>query len=217
MARTLSLQHLKPYVGQRLLTAIDAALVARYVGYRRKEGAADNSIKLELGTLRGILKRAKLWARLADDDLLPQLKDRTDVGRAIMTEEEAALLSARLGSRSRGLYTAVVVALNTGMREGEIRTLQWNQIDFDSRTIIVGKAKTEAGTGRPIPMNGRLTLALRTWAKRFPDRQLSHYVFPAEQYGQPGEAEKPARSSKIRRSRSAVGRRVGRPLDEQPR
>jgi integrase len=35
-------------------------------------------------------------------------------------------------------------------------------------------------------MNDRLTLAIRTWAKRFPDREPEHYVFPAEQYGQPG-------------------------------
>jgi integrase len=61
------------------------------------------------------------------------------------------------------------------------------QIDFDSRTITVGKAKTAAGSGRAIPMNDRLTLALRTWANRFPDRKQAHYVFPLEQYGQPGK------------------------------
>ena len=187
-----SLKHLKPQFGQKLLTDIDAAAIARYVGHRRKENAADKSIKLELGTLRGILKRAKLWARIVDDDLLPKLKDRNDVGRAITADEETALLTACLGSRSRGLYTAVVTALNTGMREGEIRMLRWNQVDFDTRTITVGKAKTDAGTGRPIPMNDRLTLALRAWANKFPDRVASHYLFPAEQYGQPGDQpEKP--------------------------
>jgi hypothetical protein len=116
------LKHLKPYFGQRLLTDIDAAAIARYVGHRRKEEAADKTIKLELGTLRGILRRAKLWAAIADDDLLPKLRDRDDVGRAITTDEESALLAACRASRSRGLYTAVVIALNTGMRETEIRT-----------------------------------------------------------------------------------------------
>lgn len=47
------------------------------------------------------------------------------------------------------------------MREGEIRQLRWQQIDVDARTITVGKAKTTAGTGRAIPMNDRLTLAVR--------------------------------------------------------
>jgi integrase len=115
------------------------------------------------------------------------VRDRDDVGRAITAEEESGLLTACLASRSRGLYTAVVVALNTGMRETEIRTLRWRQVDLDARTITVGRSKTAAGTGRPIPMNGRLTLAVRTWAKRFPDRHSEHYVFPAEQYGRPGD------------------------------
>lgn len=182
-----ALKHLRPVFGQRLLTDINAAAIARYVGSRRSQGAADKSIKLELGTLRGILKRAKLWAALAEDDLLPRLRDRDDVGRAVSTDEEKALLTACRASRSRGLYTAVVIALNTGMRETEIRTLQWRQIDFEGRTVTVGKSKTAAGTGRPIPMNDRLTLALRTWAKQFPDRKQGHCVFPAEQYGAPGE------------------------------
>ena len=90
-------------------------------------------------------------------------------------------------SRSRGLYTAVVIALNTGMRETEIRTLRWRQVDFESRTIVVGNSKTAAGTGRHIPMNDRLTLALRAWANKFPNHLTDHYVFAAEQYGRPGE------------------------------
>ena len=92
-------------------------------------------------------------------------------------------------SRSRGLYTAVVTALNTGMRETEIRTLRWWQVDSESRTIVVGTSKTAAGTGRHIPMTDRLTLAIRAWANRFPDRRPDHYVFAAEQYGRPEEEE----------------------------
>jgi integrase len=140
------LKHLKPYFGHRLLVDIDAAAIARYVGHRRKENAADKTIKLELGTLRGILRRANLWGAIADDDLLSKLRDRDDVGRAITADEESALLAACRASRSRGLYTAVVVALNTGLRETEIRKLRWQQVDLEARTLIVGHAKTVAGT-----------------------------------------------------------------------
>ena len=194
-----SLQHLTPYFGRRLVSDIDAADLSRYVGHRRKQKVgplarrrpvADKSIKHELATLRGILKRARLWAAIVDDELLPTLQDRDDVGRAISADEETALLAICWKSRSRGLATAVVIALNTGMREGEIRRLRWDQVNFDSRTITVGKAKTAAGTGRAIPMNDRLTLAMRTWANRFPARESSHYVFPAEQYGRPGTKSK---------------------------
>ena len=63
-------------------------------------------------------------------------------GRVVKTLEDAGAME----------YTVVVVALNTGMRETEIRTLRWDQVDFDARTIRVGKSKTAAGTGRVIPM-----------------------------------------------------------------
>jgi len=73
------------------------------------------------------------------------------------------------------------------MRETEIRTLRWQQVNFGARVMTVGHSKTAAGTGRAIPLNDRLTLALRAWANRFSDPAATHYVFPAEQYGRPGE------------------------------
>ena len=75
-----------------------------------------------------------------------------------------------------------MLALNTTMRESEIRTLRWNQVDFLKRIITVGKSKTSAGTGRPIPINAELFSTLaehKTWyeATICPvDSQL--YVFP---------------------------------------
>lgn len=61
------------------------------------------------------------------------------------------LLSVRI--RSRCLYPAVVIALNTGTRYSEIRLLQWKQINFIDRFVTGGKTETAAGTGRVIPLN----------------------------------------------------------------
>ena len=60
------------------------------------------------------------------------------------------------------------------------------------RRLIGGterRTRPNAGkvTAVTVRLNDRLTLALRTWAKRTPDRLHAHYVFPLEQYGQPGE------------------------------
>jgi integrase len=54
----------------------------------------------------------------------------------------------------------VVIALHTGMQEGEIRHLQWRQIDFFKQILTVGKSKTPEGTGRTIPLNSELLHAL---------------------------------------------------------
>lgn len=41
----------------------------------------------------------------------------------------------------------------TGCRSIEIKGLYWELVDLERRILIVGKSKTDAGTGRPIPMN----------------------------------------------------------------
>jgi integrase len=108
---------------------------------------------------------------------------------ALNSDEEAALLSACLMSRSRCLYPAVMVALNTGMRYNEIRLLQWKQLDFVDHFLTVGKSKTRNGTGRVIPLNARIFSVLELWAMNFPQRQPNHYVFPFERYGASGEED----------------------------
>jgi integrase len=117
------------------------------------------------------------------------LATRDDVGHAITAGEEVALLSACLKSRSRCLYPAVMVALNTGMRYSEIRLLQWKQLDFVNRFITVGKSKTQTGTGRVIPLKGQILGVMQMWAANFPDREPGHYVFPFEKYGAKGQED----------------------------
>jgi integrase len=42
------------------------------------------------------------------------------------------------------------------MRDAEIKTLTWGQIDFTKKYLAVGRSKTEAGEGRTIPLNSTL-------------------------------------------------------------
>jgi integrase len=115
------------------------------------------------------------------------LRVREDFGRAITRDEEAALLEACQASRSRSLYPAVLLALNTCMRYSEIRLLRWGQIDLNSCTLTVGLSKTESGTGRLLPLNDRAVAILGFWASLFPGRAPDHYVFASERYGASGD------------------------------
>jgi integrase len=69
--------------------------------------------------------------------------------------------------------------------------LRWQQVDLNGRTVRVGKSKTEAGTGRSIPLNDRATKVLKFWAELFPKLELEHFVFPSERYGAGGDDFKP--------------------------
>jgi integrase len=185
----INLAHLRPVFGGMLISDIRSQDIAAYQQSRLKEGAAPKTVNLEIGTLRAILRRHRLWSELQPDVRLLPVRD--DVGRAISPEEEHKLLTACAASRSRILHPAVMIALNTGMRYSEIRLLTWKQVDLKRRQLVVGDSKTESGRGRAIPLNDRLFAVLEFWAARFPDREPKHYVFPAERYGAAGHAFTP--------------------------
>jgi len=46
------------------------------------------------------------------------------------------------------------------MRDAEIKTLTWAQINLEKRFLAVGRSKTEGGEGRTIPLNSALLPAL---------------------------------------------------------
>lgn len=183
-----NLKHIRPTFGKRLITDIEGKDISHYQQQRLKEEASPKTVNLEVGTLRAILRRNRLWAAIQPD--VRMLPTRDDIGRAVTPEEETKLLAACSESRSRSLLPAVTLALNTCMRYSEIRLLKWQQVDLGARELKVGKSKTDFGTGRVIPLNTRAYAVLEFWASNFPDRQPSHYVFPSERYGAAGNAFK---------------------------
>lgn len=74
----------------------------------------------------------------------------------------------------------VEFALKTGMRIGEVLSASWSDISEQDETIAVRKSKTDAGTGRRIPLDpvllGRL-VALRT---HHMERQLQYRGWNSE-------------------------------------
>ena len=182
-----NLSHINEVLGGLLITDIRPEDISNYQKARRLQDekgsakASPKTVNLEVATIRGVLRRHKLWAAIGDD--VRMLPVRNDKGRALTEAEEDALLEACAKSRSRVLYPFVVLALNTGMRYSELRLLRWGQIDLVGRVITVGASKTDAGTGRKAPLNERAFKAMVAWAQTFPDRKRDHYVFPSEQYG----------------------------------
>jgi integrase len=184
-----NLAHLLPELGRKLICDIEAREIARYQQRRLEEKASPKTVNLEIGTLRAILKRSGQWARLQPE--VKMLPTRDDIGRAITTDEEAALLKACAQSRSRSLVPFVTLAIETGARYGVIRTLQWGNVDLENRCLKWGKDKTASGTGRIVPLSQKAVATLSFWATHFPERKPEHYVFPAERYGAGGDEFSP--------------------------
>jgi integrase len=181
--------HLKKHFGRLLLSDITDRDISEYQTLRKDQKAAPKTINNEVGTLRAILRRHRLWAQIQPD--VRPLTVTTDVGIALGVEQEEQLVAACAANRSRSLIVAVTLILQTGLRDEEVRFLTWRQIDLLNKAVRVGKSKTSHGSKRVVPLNETAAKVLTGWAAQFPKRKPEHFVFPSERVGFSGDAEIP--------------------------
>ena len=183
------LKSLKRFFAGKRLGDITAQDISDYKDLRKREGMSNRTVNMERSVLRGLLMRARLWSRLADDPQVKALRiSKGGPGRALSPEEKERLLSTA-ESRPSWLvaYCGTLAAVHTTMRGGELKSLYWHDVELFNRTVTVRRigTKTDAGA-RIIPLNRDALSALVTLRKRVealgavnPD----HYVFPACENG----------------------------------
>ena len=177
-----ALDHVKRHLGKQMAVDMADETVTEYQSTRLKENAAPKTINEEVGFLLRLLGdqgdgiRARLRRRKA-----LKLATGKQVGKAYTPEEKERLLAEAKAARSPAIYPALMLALNAGMRDAEIRTLQWERLDLAKAYLTVGDSKTEAGEGRTIPLNTSLVEALvgysKWYTRRFGIIQPNWYVF----------------------------------------
>ena len=62
--------------------------------------------------------------------------------QTLSTEETCRLLEAARGDRLEALY---VLAVSTGMRQGELLALKWQDVDLENATLSVRRTLTKSG------------------------------------------------------------------------
>lgn len=197
---THAVGHLVRHIGGEMVVAISEATVTAYQTARLGEGAAHKSVNEEVGFLLRILGEAgdPLRLRLKRSKKL-KLATRERVGRALTLQERDSLLAAAQKRRSRHIYPALLLSIDAGMRDGEIRGLQWGRVDLEKKLVTVGTSKTQAGEGRTIPMapavHQAMTEHARWFTEKFGATSAEHYCFP---YGnpQPTDPTRPVTSFK---------------------
>src|SRR5262249_19694444 len=172
------LVQLRAYFKQEQLRTITAKRITEYRAWRSEQGVGPATMNAELGILRRILKRAKLWARVADD--IKPLKEPSSIGRALTEEEKQRLLkTAAMRPEWETAYLASVLCLNTTARGCELKGLRWSDVDLFAKTLTIRKSKTAAGE-RVVPLTDVAASALarlRRRAEGFGKVQPEHYVF----------------------------------------
>jgi integrase len=186
------LVQLRAYFKHEPLKAITAKRIIDYRAWRASQTrevkagetvqqvlcAGPATLNAELGILRRILKRARLWARVADD--VRPLKEPESIGRALTEDDKQRLLkTAVMRPEWETAYLAAILCLNTTARGCELKGLQWADVDLFDRTVTVRKSKTAAGV-RAIPLTDvacSVLARLRARAESFGTVDPAHYVF----------------------------------------
>jgi integrase len=174
------LVQLRAYLKQEPLKAITAKRITDYRTWRAEQGVGPATLNAELGILRRVMKRARLWARVADD--IRPLKEPNTIGRALTEEDKQRLLkTAVMRPEWETAYLAAILCLNTTARGCELKALQWSDVDLFARTLTIRTSKTAAGE-RVVPLTDVAVSALarlRRRAESFGRVEPSHYIFAA--------------------------------------
>jgi integrase len=144
------LLHLLPVFGDKTLAAVTPRLLAEYKVQRREEGAAPATINKELGLVRHAFNMAIReweWCRENPMHRVRMEPVHNQIDRWLTAEEERRLLAAA----PAWLQEIIIFALHTGMRRGEILSLQWQDLDFSRGVLVVMNSKNRER--RTIPLN----------------------------------------------------------------
>jgi integrase len=93
--------------------------------------------------------------------------------RRLKEGEEQKLLDASDQGRNRWLKSLVILAIETGMRRGELVGLRWEHVDLTKR--VAHLPQTKNGESRDVPLSHRATETLQAL---LPDRGEAKRVFP---------------------------------------
>ncbi|MEO7560179.1 MAG: site-specific integrase [Nitrosospira sp.] len=151
----------KAEIGQYALADVTPSLIAQYRDKlasgithhgKRRSPATVNRYMAALSVAFTVA--VKEWGWLEDTPMRKVTKGRESRGRVrfLSDDERNRLLKSCKESSNPYLYPVVVLALSTGMRQGEVMGLTWDVVDFAKGRAILHETKN--GERRNIPITG---------------------------------------------------------------
>jgi integrase len=128
--------HLVPTIGNVKLDRLNGLQVQSVYGRKLGAGLSPRSVEIVHTTLHKALKQAVRWTlipRNVAEATTPPRPARKEI-MPLSREQARALLEAARGDALHAFY---VLAVTTGMRNGELLALQWKDVDLEDRTLRV--------------------------------------------------------------------------------
>ncbi len=161
-----TLSHLGRFgLENRRMDKINIADVEKWRNARMQEGLNSKTINRIVAQLKSALQKAVEWKLIPEhplDGLKPLKIDKGGVIR-YLGDAESARLMASLKEAKPWLQALVIVALNTGMRRGELWNLLWGDVDLKKGMLVVQGGMAKSGQTRHIPLNQTAVDAFKVW------------------------------------------------------
>ena len=173
------------------LAALTPPVLAQWRDARLASGVQGSTINRELNLLSAVINWARKELMVAIENPVAGIR-RPPAGRErdrrLEAGEEARLLEAlesrpgpvqgakrsggyRVGSRNPWIKPVVLLAIETAMRQGELVSLTWNNIDTEACTAHLEDTKN--GECRTVPLSSRAVAVLKVLP-----RETNGRVFP---------------------------------------
>ncbi len=133
--------YIKNSIGKMQLQAVKGEHIQKIYNDLKRKGYSNSTIDIVATVLSGMFKRAYINKHILDNPVktaCSNFKEEKETEMRVMSKDEQKLFLEF--AKDTWIYPLIVVALNTGMRSGELRGLTWDKIKFDKRWITVNKS-----------------------------------------------------------------------------
>lgn len=209
--------HLAPFFASKPLHGIETRDVREFIALKAREGRAPKSVRNYLGLLHSIFAfaQARDWTTNNPCKQVekPRSSDEDPDIRFLDAVELEALLRA-VEDDPHGLSDGALylTAAMSGLRQGELLALRWQDVDWASGRIRVRRSfvRGEFGTpksrrsSRSVPLADRVAAALEALYQRSNYRAESDLVFGHPQLGKPLDRSKLLKRFKSTARRAAL-------------
>jgi integrase len=167
---TERLKPIRDHFGDVRLTAITREMIEGYQAKRKLASKSNRTINMDVGALRQVLKRYRIWKRLESDVKFLTEHGGSDIGRALTGPQLQQLFTAAQSNTEwEHVYCAAVLAANTGMGKVEIKNLRRENIDLAKAEITIMKSKggrAEKARRRQLSLNASALEVVQTMMQR---------------------------------------------------
>lgn len=161
----------------RPLSTLRAADFSLYRDTRLNE-VGPHSVRIELALVSAIFNYARKEWSIAVENPIKSIRAPSTPGgreRRLVGDEEERLLAAAAAARANPtqLKAAIQLAIETGLREGRLAQLRWDQIDFDKCVIwVMTKDEKHKQRSVPVPLTEKAVEVLKNLSQ-----DTSEFVF----------------------------------------